>query len=199
MFLLFWCSNSLIYLVHKSGKMSHLCNKSVLKNMSQQEIALSTNSLIFRAKKTCEEKYYLRELIRTHVAGSQRSKLISLLHWRQCWCCWVQLRYAWATLAHCCSLSIVKTLVRFASQIFFCYRDKVINFLTIELHLYNQPNNLVFLMLQFLARASPEFSLGPHFWAPKIRKFAVDLLLLKTVRSRSLCHSVLFCSVVSFV
>ena len=37
--------------------------------------------------------------------------------------------------AHCCSLSTVKTFVRFASQIFFCYHEKV----------YNQHYDLVFL------------------------------------------------------
>ena len=57
--------------------------------------------------------------------------------------------------AHCCSLSTVKIFVRFASQIFFRYHEKVIHFLTIELQLYNQTCDLVLLMLQFLARASP--------------------------------------------
>ena len=51
--------------------------------------------------------------------------------------------------AHCCSLSTVKTFVRFASQIFFCYREKVIHFLTIELHLYNQHYDLVFKVTVF--------------------------------------------------
>ena len=51
--------------------------------------------------------------------------------------------------AHCCSLSTVKTFVRFASQIFFCYREKVIHLLTIELHLYNQHYDLVFKVTVF--------------------------------------------------
>ena len=99
--------------------------------------------------------------------------------------------------AHCCSLSTVKTFLRFASQIFFCYREEDIHFLTIELHLYNQHYDLVFLKVTVLARASPG-TLGPHFWAPKIRKYVVDLLLLlKSVWSCSLLSCrVLFCSVV---
>ena len=36
--------------------------------------------------------------------------------------------------AHCCSFSTAITFLRFASQIFFCYREKVIHFLTIELY-----------------------------------------------------------------
>ena len=55
-----------------------------------------------------------------------------------------------------------------------------------------------FLKLQFKARASPG-TLGAHFWAPKIRKFVVNLLLLKSAWSRSLSsRRGLFCSVVSF-
>ena len=94
--------------------------------------------------------------------------------------------------AHCCSLSTVETFVRFPSQIFFCYREKIIQFLTIELHLYNQHYDLVFLMLQFLARASLG-TLGPRFWAPKVRKFAVDLLLLNSLFVVSSCSPLLCC------
>ena len=71
-------------------------------------------------------------------AGHQRIKLIRLLHWLQCWWCfkkdpWVIFlleRYAWALLllARCCSLATVETIVRFASQIFFCYREEVNHF-----------------------------------------------------------------------
>ena len=56
--------------------------------------------------------------------------------------------------AHYCSFSTVITFLRFASQIFFCYREKVIHFLTIELYLYNHYYDLVF-KVKFLARTSP--------------------------------------------
>ena len=51
--------------------------------------------------------------------------------------------------AHCCSFSTVITFLRFAPQIFFCYREKVIHFLTIELYLYNQHYDLVFKVTVF--------------------------------------------------
>ena len=51
--------------------------------------------------------------------------------------------------AHCCFFSTVITFLRFASQIFFCYREKVIHILTIELYLYNQHYDLVFKVTVF--------------------------------------------------
>ena len=66
--------------------------------------------------------------------------------------------------AHCCSSSTVKIFVRIASQIFFCYSEKVIYFLTIEINLYNQHYDLVFLS------TCPSWYIGPPFLGTKNQK-----------------------------
>ena len=103
--------------------------------------------------------------------------------------------------AHCCSLSTVKTFVRFASQIFFCYREKVIHFLTIELHLYNQHYDLVFKVTVFFSTCLSWYT-GPPFLGTKNRKVCsrsvvveVCLKLLFVVSSCSLLLCCVFCLV----
>ena len=101
--------------------------------------------------------------------------------------------------AHCCFFSTVITFLRFASQIFFCYREKVIHFLTTELYLYNQHYDLVFKVTVFSTCLS--LYTGPQFLGTKNQKVCcrsvvvveVCLKLLFVVSSCSLLLCCVFC------
>ena len=102
----------------------------------------------------------------------------------------------WLPFANCCSVSTVKIFVRFASQIFFCYREKVINFLAIELHLCNQHYDLVFLKVTgfctcLLVNSAP-------FLGTKNQNVCRRSVVVVVWSCSLSSHRVLFCSVVSF-